>query len=246
MLQKMHLSLRLKWWLFVMNDKKTSVRRCCTDARSHGRGPGEWSRVWIVFPVQTDMWSMKDCDSVSARSWKQTHTTCLRSPSERTDAAASCLLLCGRPIPTALQHRDLLPEHRQMLESCPKQKRTITQSRASAAPTQLDESLLQSGLTPAASPTERMLFQKTWVKRELVVPCVCLSNMLLDWLSPRMAVTERFVHVGIRAGYRCWIIYLKFQQKNKTGKLPFAEGWRRFVSLRKVWGMTRRPFNAAQ
>lgn len=72
------LSLRRMWWLFVMNDKKTSVRRCCTDARSHGHGPGERNRVWIMFPVQANMWSMKDCDSVPARPWKQTHQTCLK------------------------------------------------------------------------------------------------------------------------------------------------------------------------
>lgn len=68
-------------------------------------------------------------------------------------------------------------------------------------------------LTPAASPAERMPFHplssnaflsaRTPVKGELVMPRVCLSNMLQDWLSPRMAVTERFVRVGIRAGDRC-------------------------------------------
>lgn len=91
-------------------------------------------------------------------------------------------------------------------------------------------------LTPAASPTERMLFQKMWVKRELVVPRVCLSNMLLDWLSPRMAVTERFVHVGIRAGYRCWIIYWGKKRKKSSPSLKVedvyclwetSEGWRK-------------------
>lgn len=92
-------------------------------------------------------------------------------------------------------------------------------------------------LTPAASPTERMLFQKTWVERELVVPRVCLSNMLLDWLSPRMAVTERFVHVGIRASYRCWIIYLKGKKEKKSSPSlkvedvywlwKTSEGWRK-------------------
>lgn len=68
-------------------------------------------------------------------------------------------------------------------------------------------------LTPgaAAAAAGRMPFQrppsnvslpeKTQLKPELVRRCICLLNMLLDWPTPRMAVTERFVHVGIRAGY---------------------------------------------
>lgn len=101
--------LRLEWRRFVMNDKKTSVRRCCTGARSHGRGPGERNRVWIVFPAQANMWSMKDCDSVSARSWKQTHKTCFKSTPQHTDASPSrrrvtCLFVCCRLLPAMQRH----------------------------------------------------------------------------------------------------------------------------------------------
>lgn len=99
-------------------------------------------------------------------------------------------------------------------------------------------------LTPgaAAAAAERMPFQrppsnaslpeKTRPKPELVRRCICLLNMLLDWPAPRMAVTERFVRVGIRAGYRWWIIYWK----KSPPSLPFffLAGWR------KTWGRARR------
>lgn len=63
----------------------------------------------------------------------------------------------------------------------------------------------------------------TSVKPELVRRCICLLNMLLDWLTPKMAVTERFVRVGIRAGYRWWIIYWK--------KSPLPWRLREYVGL---------------
>lgn len=113
-------------------------------------------------------------------------------------------------------------------------------------------------LTPAASPTERMQFhplssntflsEKTWVKRELVMPRVCLSNMLLDWLSPRMAVTERFVHVGIRAGYHYWIIYWKklspsLKVEDACWLWDTFEGWRKHgLTLRSKIHLERNLF----
>lgn len=53
--------------------------------------------------------------------------------------------------------------------------------------------------------------------------CICLLSILLDWLTPKMAVTERFVHVGIRAGYQWWIIYCK--------KSAFSWRMREYVGL---------------
>lgn len=53
----------------------------------------------------------------------------------------------------------------------------------------------------AVSPAASKYFPS--VKPDPVKPCICLlSKYALVWLAPKTAVTERFVHVGISAGYQ--------------------------------------------
>lgn len=115
--------------------------------------------------------------------------------------------------------------------------------QVSAAPRQLHDSHLRQWATPdPCSFTHRKDAVSEAVGETRACRArVCLSNMLLDWLSPRMAVTERFVHVGIRAGYRCWIIYWKKRKKSSSSLKVEDVYW-----LRNIWGMTKSQFNAAQ
>lgn len=75
----------------------------------------------------------------------------------------------------------------------------------------------------AVSPTVFKWFslRKTRVKLELAGRSTCLLSTLLDWLTPKMAVTEKFVHVGIRSGYQWWIIYWK--KSSVAGQIVAAQ-----------------------